>query len=225
MLIFAHRGLHNRAVSENTLPAFKRALEAGVDGVEFDLRVSRDKKPVVIHDENLDRVAGDARRVRDLTASELRNLELRGSGSIPLLNEVTSSIPNIIFDIEIKDREALEPLIRKLKTSSSLRKRTIVSSFVFDDLRVIRRALPEIRTLSLSRTWPLPFRRSKFWNRMTQLGVWGVGFPVNILSEKRLSAIRRNGFVAASWDLQPLRRQSQKVLHLAPDIAIVFRPK
>lgn len=223
MIVLAHRGVHDRRVTENTLLAFQRALAAGVDGVEFDLRISRDNVPILIHDESLDRIAGDSRRVRDLTKNELGNLILRGHGAIPSLNEVTAALPEpFLLDMEIKDREVIEPLIKKLKTSASLRKRTIVSSFVLDDLICVKRELPDIRTVSLNRRWPL-LRKEAFWGKLKLAGLWGVGFPVNLLNQKRVQIIRKQGWQVTSWDLQPLKREARKLANLKPDIAIVFK--
>ena len=83
--IISHRGeFDNRTVFENTLPAFDRACEAGVWGLEFDIRWTRDLYPVVIHD-------ADLRRVFDLglKVAEVNLEELQGQCSqVPLLSEV-----------------------------------------------------------------------------------------------------------------------------------------
>ncbi|MFA5936093.1 MAG: glycerophosphodiester phosphodiesterase family protein [Patescibacteria group bacterium] len=224
MLIFAHRGVHDRKMSENTLEAFARAVEMKADGIEFDVRVSRDGELVVIHDENLHRVAGDARRVRDLTKNELKDVLLRGRGSIPTLNDITSSVPPpMMFDIEIKDRDAIPPLIAKLQTSASLRDRAIVSSFVLDDLVQVSAGVPGIRTAILMRSWPLLFRGQALWRRLEEAKVWGVGFPVNILNARRMHVLRQRGWSVLSWDLQPLKREAKRLARLSPDVAIVFR--
>jgi glycerophosphoryl diester phosphodiesterase len=224
MLLFAHRGLADRKTTENTLKAFARAVEAKVDGIEFDIRLSRDGEIVVIHDENLHRVAGDARRVRDLTSHELRDVVLRGDGRIPTLNDVTAAVPSPIqLDIEIKDRDVLEPLIAKLNTSAGLRERVIVSSFVIEDLEHIRASLPSVRSLLLVRSWPLLFRGRAFWKRIAEAGVWGVGFPVNVLNERRLLFLHRYGWKVAAWDLQPLQREARAIARLRPDIGIMFK--
>lgn len=72
--IVSHRGEHdNRVVLENTLPAFNRAKEAGVWGVEIDVRWTRDLHPVVFHDPDLKRLFKDKRKISDLTLSELKS--------------------------------------------------------------------------------------------------------------------------------------------------------
>ena len=69
-LIIAHRG-SSAVAPENTLAAFNRALADGADGIELDVRLSRDGVPVVIHDATLKRTSGSARAVADMTAFEL----------------------------------------------------------------------------------------------------------------------------------------------------------
>src|SRR6185503_14444987 len=76
-LILGHRGA-SAVAPENTLAAFSRAMSDGADGIEFDVRLSRDGVPVVIHDANLNRTAGVARRVSDLTAKELQEIDVGG---------------------------------------------------------------------------------------------------------------------------------------------------
>jgi glycerophosphoryl diester phosphodiesterase len=69
-LIIGHRGA-SAVAPENTLAAFARALEDGADGIEFDVQLSRDDVPFVIHDATLSRTAGLARAVADASSEEL----------------------------------------------------------------------------------------------------------------------------------------------------------
>mgnify|MGYP001822205818 CR=1 FL=1 len=72
--IISHRGEHdNRRVFENTLAAFERACKAGVWGLEFDLRWTKDLRPVVVHDSDLRRVFQKDLQVRQLTLHELQS--------------------------------------------------------------------------------------------------------------------------------------------------------
>jgi glycerophosphoryl diester phosphodiesterase len=72
-LIIGHRGASALA-PENTLAAFARALHDGADGIEFDVRLSKDNVPVVIHDATLSRTARTARSVADLSSRELKGI-------------------------------------------------------------------------------------------------------------------------------------------------------
>ncbi len=112
MIVLAHRGVFYRGLSENTLDAFEEGIRQGADGIEFDLRVSKDGELIVIHDTNLHRVAGDAHRVTELTASELAELSLRHGGRIPTLHDVTSRIHEpAILDMELNQPDAAGPLL------------------------------------------------------------------------------------------------------------------
>ncbi|MBZ0251997.1 MAG: hypothetical protein K8I02_01540, partial [Candidatus Methylomirabilis sp.] len=76
-LRIAHRGASGEC-PENTLAAFGRALEIGVDMVEFDVHLSRDGVPVVIHDDDVRRTTDGRGLVKDLTLAELRRLDAGG---------------------------------------------------------------------------------------------------------------------------------------------------
>jgi len=85
-LILGHRGAP-RLAPENTLASFKAGLEAGVDGFELDVQLSRDGRLVVIHDERVDRTTDGKGWVKDMTLAELKALDAgswfrpEGSGS------------------------------------------------------------------------------------------------------------------------------------------------
>ena len=89
----AHRG-YSGNYPENTMLAFQKALEAGVDGIEFDVHLSKDGRLVIIHDELLDRTTDATGLVQDRTLAELRQLDasagfagVYGKNQIPTLEE------------------------------------------------------------------------------------------------------------------------------------------
>ena len=95
-LRLAHRG-DWRVAPENTLAALEAAMRVpACDGVEFDVRLSRDGVPVVIHDATLARVQRRAERVDRLDAAEL------GRAGIPRLDEVLAALPGAWLDVELK---------------------------------------------------------------------------------------------------------------------------
>ena len=87
-LVVAHRGGAGLA-PENTLAAFRRALEHGVDALELDVRLSRDGHPVVIHDATVDRTMEGSGAVAALPLAALQALRARGTGGggVPGLRE------------------------------------------------------------------------------------------------------------------------------------------
>jgi glycerophosphoryl diester phosphodiesterase len=105
--IIAHRGIHdNRRIPENTLAAFECAAEAGIWGVELDVRWTKDEAPVVCHDPDLERVFGIRRQVHTMRLEELR----RRCPLIPSLTEVVTAFGGRLhLMIELKQPRAAAP--------------------------------------------------------------------------------------------------------------------
>lgn len=100
----AHRGLFNSNYPENSLSAFENAVKNNY-GIELDIQFTKDKKIVVFHDDNLERMTNDKRNVNELLYEELRNLKLLNSNeSIPLFEDVLSLVNGKVpLIIEIKN--------------------------------------------------------------------------------------------------------------------------
>lgn len=85
---YAHRGLHGEGVPENSMAAFRLALEKGC-GIELDIHLMKDGNLAVIHDASLKRTAGADVLIEDLTAEDLKNYRLEGTDEqIPLFSQV-----------------------------------------------------------------------------------------------------------------------------------------
>jgi glycerophosphoryl diester phosphodiesterase len=106
---YAHRGLHDNKTDapENSMAAFEKAVQGGY-GIEFDVQLTKDRVPVVFHDETLLRVCGVDRKVRDCTWDELQQYRLCGSdATIPLLSDVLALVNGQVpLIIEIKAHES-----------------------------------------------------------------------------------------------------------------------
>ena len=106
---YAHRGLHDNQTDapENSMPAFKKAVDAGY-GIELDVQLTRDRIPVVFHDETLDRVCGVSGNVRDYTYEELQAFTLCDSSErIPLFADVLTLVDGKVpLIVEIKIHES-----------------------------------------------------------------------------------------------------------------------
>lgn len=108
--IIAHRGA-NREAPENTIPAFERALEMGVHGIELDVHVTRDNVPVVHHDP----VLPDGGRIERLQSSDLERRT-----DAPTLAEVLDLVNGRCrLYVEIKASDALVPTVELLKERTS----------------------------------------------------------------------------------------------------------
>ena len=96
-MLIAHRGLYTSSIKENTIEAFDNALNNGYDGIELDVRLTKDKVPVVVHDSFLSRVFDKKGLVKDYNYNELKYL------NIPTLEDVIKRYNNIIMIIELKE--------------------------------------------------------------------------------------------------------------------------
>jgi glycerophosphoryl diester phosphodiesterase len=101
--IVSHRGEHdNRLIKENTLAAFKRVHDAGVWGIEFDVRWTRDLHPVVIHDPNTQRLFGTDLEISQLSLQDLQ----QQVAEIPTLADVVGRFGGRLhLMVELKDDE------------------------------------------------------------------------------------------------------------------------
>ena len=113
--VAAHRGV-SASYPENTMPAFKRAIECGCDQIEIDVRITKDNELVVIHDATVDRTTDGTGKVCDFTLAELKVLDAgckHASGNfagqgicIPTLIEFMDLIkdhPAMTLDVELKE--------------------------------------------------------------------------------------------------------------------------
>ncbi|GEM_PF-678938 len=225
MLIFGHRGMPSRHVQENTLLSFMQAIQAGADGIEFDLRLSKDGEIVVGHDKNLSRIAGMALKISDLTVKELKALTLRSSGQILTLNEVTEAITSPIqLDMEIKDSKVVPFLIMKLKTSKQLRDRTIVSSFDVGALKLLKEQVGDVRRLILLHTWSTLRGSKELWNQVMDVEPWAVGSRRGSLTKKRMEWLRNKNVLIAVYDKANSNLATKRIVKRETDMVITYRP-
>lgn len=123
---FAHRGLFdNREIPENSIPAFQKAVECGY-GIELDVQLTKDGKPVIFHDASLLRICGVDKSVTECTYEELCAFSLLDTDlSVPLLDEVLVLVGGRVpLIVEIKSsgdvKKTSETVAAKLKGYSGL---------------------------------------------------------------------------------------------------------
>lgn len=135
----AHRGVTYSGFPENSLPGFQAVKDEGYEGVELDVRVTRDKEIVVFHDIRLERLTETGRgMVRTKTLEELRRLRLKCDltvAHIPTLSEVFEIFQRsgVLINIEIKSemplRGRIEERVLDVIYRHGLQRHTIISSF------------------------------------------------------------------------------------------------
>ena len=127
--VYAHRGA-SRELRENTMPAFRRALELGADALETDVHATADGVLVASHDPDGARVFGEPRRIAECSWSEVR------AWGMPSLEEVVTSFPGVPMNVDLKvDVAALAvELMRRLNAEEQV----TLASFRSSTLRRVR---------------------------------------------------------------------------------------
>lgn len=154
--VWAHRGASAYA-PENTIPAFKKAIEMGAYGVELDVHMSADEKIMVIHDEWVGKTTNGKGKVNELTCQELKKLDASNSMEgfenvrIPTLKEVYGLLKStdLMVNVEIKCETTIyfgiwDKLI-ELEKEMGMTGRVIYSSFNHYVLLKIKEADPEAK--------------------------------------------------------------------------------
>jgi glycerophosphoryl diester phosphodiesterase len=157
VLIIGHRGARS-LWPENSLDGFRRTRELGIDGVEFDVHLSRDDQLVVIHDPSLERTTEGRGAVMDKTAAELAATPLRDAGGagVPNLDAVLDIYAgtSVELHVEIKTDglgrryHGLERRLLDVISRRGLEKQVIITSFVPAILEAVRTLAPRQRVLA-----------------------------------------------------------------------------
>jgi glycerophosphoryl diester phosphodiesterase len=168
-LILGHRGASALA-PENTIAAFSRAMQDGADGIEFDVRLSRDQVPMVIHDNTLRRTGLLDAVVSKLTAAELQDIDVSAwfadkrthasrssyrDGRLPSLSGVLDffhSIKGVLY-IEMKcdpdEGSTLAAEVVRLVREHQMGDRVVVESFDLSAIAAIKRIDGGVKTAAL----------------------------------------------------------------------------
>ena len=171
-IIIAHRGASLHA-PENTMEAYRLAMQQGADGIELDTKLTADGEVIAIHDQTVDRTTNGHGRVATFSLADLRALDagsffseqFRGA-KIPTLNEVLEVFGKQGFiNIELTNystpRDQLVEKICALVQKHNLQKKILFSSFFASNLKRAAHLLPEVpRGLLALRGWKGMWARS-----------------------------------------------------------------
>ncbi|PIC84829.1 glycerophosphodiester phosphodiesterase family protein [Sporosarcina sp. P1] len=158
--IFAHRGASGHYF-ENTMRAFLGAVQKGADGIELDVQQTSDGQLVVIHDNELARLAGIDQHIDQLTSKELQHIKIGKNSyrrmfghTIPVLFDVVSfcSEHNLALNVELKETvygqvAALEQILHYVEPLSTVH----LSSFDYETMRMVKELDSDMETALLLR--------------------------------------------------------------------------
>ncbi len=136
--VIAHRGASGQ-FPENTLLAFRKALEQRADAIELDVRLTKDGIPVVIHDPTVERTTDGTGMVGDMTLVAIRELNAGCGESIPTLAGVFEAIQGTPIMVEIKETRAGQAVVDAIRAAGA-GDRVLVGSFESAPLGAVRAA-------------------------------------------------------------------------------------
>jgi len=149
-----HRGAAG-IVLENTIPSFQKAIDLGVQTIEFDVHATRDGQFVVCHDDHLIRVSETDTVIKEITYQELLLIPLNNGTRVPLLTEVLALAKKhqIAVIVEVKIRQHIEALCALLDQYNGMD--ITVASFKHDVITNIRKIRPDFRLYLAERRHPI----------------------------------------------------------------------
>ncbi len=212
--IIAHRGLTDEA-EENTLGAFQRAVEAGADGVEFDVRLTADRVPVVYHYYYLDGHTSASGPIFDLTNEQLRAVEVHSvdggqgePGRIPTLEEVLCALAGrtgLQIDMKGPEPEAPQVIGAELARHKAIWDNIEVTSYDPALLLALQAVCPGLTTDLLLALPPSWMGLDVFRHEAIQYGrlahARAVHIHPSLLSEGMATAVRAEGLEVHSWQV------------------------
>lgn len=150
LLLVGHRGAA-ASEPENTLRSFAAGLKAGANAIEFDTRLTKDRKLVVFHDATLNRTTNGKGNIHEFTLKELEQLDAGKGEKIPTAEEALTFIiqkKKAIALLEIKDKDSVKQVaevVKKLKLQN-FSSQLIIHSFSAEAVKSIKALLPNIPT-------------------------------------------------------------------------------
>jgi glycerophosphoryl diester phosphodiesterase len=226
-LILGHRG-SSAIAPENTLAAFSQAITDRADGIEFDVRLSRDGVPVVIHDATLKRTGRIDQFVSNLTAAELQEVDVGSwfadrrqttqtfaGEKLPSLAQVFELFAgtNGVLYVEMKsdgdEGPALAAAVVRLARDSKMKERVVVESFDLSAVREIKRLDSSLRTAALFEPRLLQpistLRRLKTVDAAVEVGADEIALHHTLASRQVIEKALDHGLEVVVWTVDEPR--------------------
>ena len=214
MDVIAHRGMSG-TYPENTMLAFRKAYEAGADGIELDVHLSRDGEVMIMHDESLKRTAGIDSLLMEHTRAELESIsagktkdDSYGFTPVPSLEEYLSWVKDtgLYTNIELKTAPLYYPGIEE-KTAALIRRfsledRIIISSFNWMSVMRMKEIAPELRYALLFSGLDLKRMGALF----SDMGMAYYHPDQKLLSDELIEDLHAHGVAVNAWTVNDEER-------------------
>lgn len=233
-LIIGHRG-DSRNAPENSLAAFRMALDKGADGLEFDVQLAKDGVPVVIHDADLRRTGLREEKVSELTSKQLAKIDIGSwfnakyperadaafaAESVPTLRQVLALQKNTSGPIYIElkcDETNFKPLVAAVCDvirDSPMLPRMIVKSFRLAAIPEVRCLLPEVQTAALFEPSIMTvLRRRKYIVAMArEFGAHQISLHYSLATKVVFDLADKIGLPVTVWTIDTPNQASTRML-------------
>lgn len=243
-VVLAHRG-DSINYPENTMPAFESAAAMGVHVIETDVHLTSDEEIVIWHDDTLERLSGDSRRIGDMTWKEIRNVNAgflftRDGVSYPyrespippvLLKDLLSRFPAMRFNVDLKDDNLLlaekhAELLKELQCEQ----RVVTASFHKKVLKHFRKKLPgapssctSVEVISLLIQYRTGILFLPVPGRPRVLQVPEFSGPVKVLSSGFIKALHKRGYKVQVWTVNE-KKEFDRFFQMGVDGIFTDRP-
>jgi glycerophosphoryl diester phosphodiesterase len=213
--VIAHRGASAQA-PENTLAAFIKAKQLGLNWVEFDVMLAATGEAIVIHDDDLERTTNGKGQIINCTYSYLKTLDagswfnpIFSTQCIPLLQEVLQVLHNhqLAANLEIKplpghEQATVQRVFEILKENSTqLPSPLLISSFSPIVLRLVRKISPFVLLGVLLNEW-----REDWQNLCTEVQCTSVNINQTLLTLDRVKQIKEKGYLLLAYTVNNIER-------------------
>lgn len=220
---FAHRGGASDN-PENTMPAFRHAVDLGYTYLETDVHATSDGVLLAFHDDSLDRTTDRAGRINDLPLSEVALARVDGREPIPLFEDLMEQFPDARVNIDCKADSAVDALISSLRRLDCL-DRVLVGGFSDARLRRFRNEFGDALCTSFG---PQQIAALRFTGRVP----WGgqaAQVPVRqgritIVNEQTIERAHRRGLHVHVWTIDD-PAEMHRLLDLGVDGLMTDRPQ
>ncbi len=215
MQIIGHRGASGYK-PENTLAAFKQAIELGVDMIELDVYVLKSGEVVVFHDDRLERTTNGKGKIESKTFSDICKLDAGEGEKVPLLTEVLDVVnKRVAVNIELKGKHTAHPVAKIIQQYTDEKKWSsdlfIVSAFDHNELRLFSNHLPTVRTGALYKTLPIGF-----WSKLQHSGVFSANLSAKVVTGRAVKAAHSRGLKVFAYTVNT-KRQAERMARLNVD--------
>lgn len=229
-VFIGHRGARFEA-PENTLPGFRYAIDIGIEALEFDVRLTVDEQPVVIHDDTVDRTTNGTGNVADLTLAEIQALDARSifpdwpeACFVPTFAQVLDTVapvPELIIEIKKDTPERLARIVPAVITeveNRNLSSQVTITSFDLVAVELVQSIRPSIR-----HGWIGDWDTGAFLERSIELGCTQVDAHMPTADRSIVSQGKARGWRVVVWPCNTLEAL-EMALTFEPDLICTDEP-